>query len=75
MSTNEELARNLEKLLKGLESEIFEEDLDGLPINEMDEVVLSYAISIHKSQGSEYKCVIIPIHTQHYIMLKRIRFG
>lgn len=41
MSTNEELARNLEKLLKGLESEIFEEDLDGFPINEMDEVVMS----------------------------------
>jgi exodeoxyribonuclease V alpha subunit len=39
--------------------------------NELDEIVLAYAISIHKSQGSEYKAVIIPIHTQHYIMLKR----
>jgi exodeoxyribonuclease V alpha subunit len=39
--------------------------------SELDEVTLAYATSIHKSQGSEYKCVIIPIHTQHYIMLKR----
>ncbi|MFW5799495.1 MAG: ATP-dependent DNA helicase, partial [Spirochaetota bacterium] len=39
--------------------------------NELDELELAYAISIHKSQGSEYKAVIIPIHTQHYIMLKR----
>ncbi len=39
--------------------------------NELDEIVLAYAISIHKSQGSEYKAVIIPVHTQHYIMLKR----
>lgn len=39
--------------------------------NELEELVLAYAISIHKSQGSEYKAVIIPVHTQHYIMLKR----
>jgi exodeoxyribonuclease V alpha subunit len=39
--------------------------------NELDEIMLAYAISIHKSQGSEYKAVIIPIHTQHYIMLRR----
>ncbi|HBA86135.1 MAG TPA: ATP-dependent RecD-like DNA helicase [Verrucomicrobia bacterium] len=38
---------------------------------ELDEVSLSYAITIHKSQGSEYPCVIIPVHTQHYIMLQR----
>ncbi|MCH8514387.1 MAG: ATP-dependent RecD-like DNA helicase [Kiritimatiellae bacterium] len=39
--------------------------------NELDELVLSYAITIHKSQGSEYPCVIIPMHTQHYMMLQR----
>lgn len=39
--------------------------------NELDEIELAYAISIHKSQGSEYKAIIIPVHTQHYIMLKR----
>lgn len=38
---------------------------------ELDELVLSYAITIHKSQGSEYPCVIIPLHTQHYVLLQR----
>ena len=39
--------------------------------NQLDELVLAYAISIHKSQGSEYPAVIIPILPQHYIMLQR----
>jgi len=39
--------------------------------NELDELVLAYAISIHKSQGSEYPAVVVPILTQHYIMLQR----
>lgn len=39
--------------------------------NELDELSLSYAITIHKSQGSEYPCVIIPLHSQHYMMLQR----
>ncbi len=38
---------------------------------DMDELVLAYAISIHKSQGSEYPAVIVPILTQHYVMLQR----
>jgi exodeoxyribonuclease V alpha subunit len=38
---------------------------------ELDELVLSYAISIHKSQGSEYPVIVVPFMTQHYIMLKR----
>lgn len=38
---------------------------------ELDELMLAYAISIHKSQGSEYPAVVIPIVTQHYIMLAR----
>ncbi|NKB22848.1 MAG: ATP-dependent RecD-like DNA helicase [Kiritimatiellae bacterium] len=38
---------------------------------ELDELMLAYATTIHKSQGSEYPCVIIPIHTQHYILLQR----
>lgn len=38
---------------------------------ELDELVLAYASTIHKSQGSEYPCVVIPIHTQHYVMLQR----
>jgi exodeoxyribonuclease V alpha subunit len=39
--------------------------------SELDELVLAYAISIHKSQGSEYDCVIIPIFTQHFTLLQR----
>lgn len=39
--------------------------------SEMDELVLAYAISIHKSQGSEYPAVVIPLFMQHYIMLQR----
>lgn len=39
--------------------------------SELDEVVLAYAVSVHKSQGSEYPCVVIPIMTQHYVLLQR----
>lgn len=39
--------------------------------SELDELVLAYAISIHKSQGSEYPAVVVPILPQHYIMLQR----
>ena len=39
--------------------------------NEIDELVLAYAVSIHKYQGSECPCVIIPVHTSHYRMLFR----
>ena len=39
--------------------------------NEIDELLLAYAVSIHKYQGSECSCVIIPIHTSHYRMLFR----
>ena len=39
--------------------------------NELEEIVLAYAVSVHKSQGSEYPAVIIPVHTQHYILLQR----
>ena len=39
--------------------------------SDLDQLMLAYAISIHKSQGSEYPCVIIPLLTQHYILLQR----
>ncbi len=38
---------------------------------ELDELVLAYAISVHKSQGSEYPAVVMPLLTQHYLMLQR----
>ncbi len=39
--------------------------------SELDEIILAYAISIHKSQGSEYPAVVIPLMTQHYVLLQR----
>ncbi len=38
---------------------------------DLDELVPAYACSIHKAQGSEYPCVVIPLHTQHYVLLRR----
>jgi exodeoxyribonuclease V alpha subunit len=46
---------------------------DGREVNygfgELDELTLAYATTIHKSQGSEYPAVVIPLATQHYVML------
>lgn len=39
--------------------------------SELDEVSLAYAASIHKSQGSEYPAVVIPLGVQHYLLLER----
>jgi exodeoxyribonuclease V alpha subunit len=39
--------------------------------SDLDELVLGYACSVHKAQGSEYPVVVLPLHTQHYPMLQR----
>jgi exodeoxyribonuclease V alpha subunit len=50
-------------------------DFDGRSVaydfSELDEVIPAYAISVHKSQGSEYPAVIVPVSTQHYLLLQR----
>jgi exodeoxyribonuclease V alpha subunit len=38
---------------------------------EADELMHAYCISVHRAQGSEYPCVVLPIVTQHYLMLQR----
>ncbi len=40
-------------------------------LTELDELMHSFAISIHKSQGSEFPVVVMPLHTQHYMLLQR----
>jgi exodeoxyribonuclease V alpha subunit len=39
--------------------------------SELDEIILAYAISVHKSQGSEYAAVVLPLVTQHFMLLQR----
>jgi exodeoxyribonuclease V alpha subunit len=49
----------------------FDDQLVIYPFGELDMLVPAYAATIHKSQGSEYPAVIIPVLTQHYPMLQR----
>ncbi|MCX6565846.1 MAG: ATP-dependent RecD-like DNA helicase [Candidatus Aminicenantes bacterium] len=42
--------------------------------DELNDLVLAYAVSVHKSQGSEYEAVVLPLLTQHFIMLQRNLF-
>jgi exodeoxyribonuclease V alpha subunit len=53
-------------------------DFDGKEIvydfGELDELSLAFALTIHKAQGSEYPAVVVPLHTQHYLMLQRNLF-
>jgi exodeoxyribonuclease V alpha subunit len=50
-------------------------DYEGRPVaydfGELDELALAFALTVHKAQGSEYAAVIIPLHTQHFLMLQR----
>ena len=64
-------------LLTGYEEEkgLVTVEFDGREVeyerDELDQLTLAYAVSVHKSQGNEYEAVIMPVLTQHYMMLQR----
>lgn len=49
----------------------FDERIVKYDFAELDEASLAYAVTIHKSQGSEFPAVVIPLATQHYMLLQR----
>ena len=71
------VADSLAGLVRAVDAEAGEliVDFDGRKVaydfGELDELVLAYATTVHKSQGSEYPAVVLPLTTQHYPMLQR----
>lgn len=63
--------------ISGLDAEegLLRVDFDGREVEiealDQEDLSLAYACSVHKSQGSEYPCVVLALHTQHYVMLQR----
>ena len=49
----------------------FDDRMVKYDFGKLDEVSLAYAVTIHKSQGSEFPAVVIPLATQHYMLLQR----
>jgi exodeoxyribonuclease V alpha subunit len=49
----------------------FEDSHASYDAGDLDELALAYAISVHKSQGSQYPAVVMPMHQSHYVMLRR----
>ena len=58
-----------------MEDQVVTVSFDGREVEydfgDLDELVLAYAVSVHKSQGSEYPAVVIPVLSQHYVLLQR----
>lgn len=56
-------------------NQVLTAQIDGQAVeydfSELDELIHAYAVSVHKSQGSEYRAVVLPVLTQHYVMLQR----
>ncbi|MXZ11842.1 MAG: ATP-dependent RecD-like DNA helicase [Gemmatimonadetes bacterium] len=61
--------------VQGIEDDIlrvrFQDRVLEYEFSELDELVLAYAMSVHKSQGAEFRAVVMPLTTQHYMMLQR----
>ena len=61
--------------VQGIEGDIlrvrFQDRVLEYEFSELDELVLAYAMSVHKSQGAEFRAVVMPLTTQHYMMLQR----
>lgn len=49
----------------------FEGRMVDYKFEDLDEITLAYAVTVHKSQGSEFPCIILPLTTSHYMMLQR----
>jgi len=49
----------------------FEGRIIDYKFEDLDEITLAYAVTVHKSQGSEFPCIIMPLTTSHYMMLQR----
>lgn len=58
-----------------LENQSFTVEIDGRPVeydwSEADQVMHAFAVSVHKAQGGEFPAVVLPVMTQHYLMLQR----
>ncbi len=71
MIFNGDIGRIIDIDLDSQTVDIHFHELVQYDFSELDELTLAYAISVHKSQGSEYPAIILPLYSSHYIMLQR----